>query len=105
MHPDDRKMIHDIRKSLCEAFTSIINGTIEPCQANVLSLEQQRIIVEQFTNIFYYVDSLLGLQDLVLDVEMAKQILDLISDVVTQANRSDQPDDSEVQLKNLIQRS
>jgi hypothetical protein len=73
---EDRYLIQIMRKTLTECFLSIVNGIKE----NVKDLNPE--IDEILWNIYVFLDSLLKLEDFEPDIELARNILDLYSDIL-----------------------
>ena len=89
---DDQKGIHDLRQALIEAFLSIINGIKSPSLTDH-SFEEggegvsapsnsfEDLTFESIKNMFFYTETLLSLDDLSLNQELARQILALYCDI------------------------
>ena len=63
---------------------SIINGIKCPVddQGRGFNEQEQQLHFNNIRNMFYYLESLMNLDDLETSVEMAKQIIDLYCDIV-----------------------
>jgi hypothetical protein len=87
--PEEKAYIHEYRKSLSETFTSILHGILpinnEPYSPGAPS----PLLNDTIKNIFFFLDTLLQIEDLKLDVEMAKYVVDLICDIYGQVTNPD----------------
>ena len=63
---------------MVESLLSIINGIKSE---EKLTLQQYEVINNQFRNIFFYLQSLMQVQDLKITPTMALHIIDLFSDI------------------------
>lgn len=91
MQQEDAKNIHDMRNALIDAFTSIINGIKSP-QDIQISLTDHEMIQSSIVNMFYFIEGLMKKDDLSVNPELARQVLDLYSDIVMlQYNDSPEP--------------
>ena len=73
---EDKILIQTMRKTLTECFLSIVNGIKE----NGQSLNSE--IDEILWNIYVFLDGLVKLEDFESDNELARNILDLYSDIL-----------------------
>jgi len=84
--PDGVKAVQLLRKSLVEAFMSMINGIKSPGDENLNNNNVQAPfddgLFEHIRTMFFYLERLVGLPDLELDLDLARQILDLYCDIV-----------------------
>jgi len=76
---DDQKQIHALRESLIDAFISIINGIKSPGESSLVNLG---CLNDHIKNMFFYLEKLITLPDLQINGEVAKQIIDMYSDIV-----------------------
>ena len=58
-----------MRKALIEAFTGIHNGSLATSEGQTVPIEYEHINVDNMKKIFYYLDTLLSLDDLKMDLE------------------------------------
>ena len=89
---EDKKNFHDLRQALIDAFMSIINGIKSPRSGDDRNLANsddipapnsfEDLTFDQIKNMFYYVEKLMSLDDLNVNSEIAKQILDLYCDII-----------------------
>jgi len=79
---EEQKNFHDLRQSLVDAFMSIINGIKTPASETDLSNDDRKGTTDSISNMYYYLDGLISLEDLQISVEFARQILDLYCDIV-----------------------
>ena len=77
--PEEQQCFHELRQAIVDSFVSIINGIKSPQTENqpIGDLASQNI-----SNMFFYIESLMGLGDLKITIDLAKQILDLYSDIL-----------------------
>jgi hypothetical protein len=68
-----------MRNALIDAFTGMINGIKSP--ENNITVQDQLLILENITNMFFFVQELMKLEDLRISPEMAVQVLDLYGDI------------------------
>ncbi len=73
---EDKALIQTMRKTLTECFLSIVNGIKEKSQ----SLDYK--IDEILWNIYVFLDGLVKLEDFESDFELARNILDLFTDIL-----------------------
>lgn len=81
---EDRRNINNLRQSLIDSFMSIINGIKCPYDdmGRTFTEEEKMEHFSQIRTMFFYLESLMNLEDLETNVEMAKQIIDLYCDIV-----------------------
>ena len=79
---EDQKPVHELREALVESFISILNGIKSPQDNAGLEVQMTNDLNEQIKTMFFYLEKLLTLSDLRVDAEMAKQIIDLYSDII-----------------------
>jgi len=81
---EDQAHFHSFRISLVEAFTSIINGIKSQGEAESDQARRQYggQVSEAIQNMFYYLEGILSLQDLQVNEEFGKQLMDLYCDLV-----------------------
>lgn len=77
---EDQKLIHDLREALIDAFISIINGIKSPHDGS--SMVDHQHLDGHIKNMFFYLEKLMTLKDLSINGEIAKQIIDMYSDIV-----------------------
>lgn len=70
-----------MRKSLCDTFTGILHGLIDAPLEGHYTPEVNITLTKTIENIFFFLDGLLGVRDLKMDLEMAKQVMELLSDI------------------------
>ena len=83
---DGAKSIQLLRKSLVEAFMSMVNGIKSPSRINndinKADDEFQKQVHEHISTMFFYLDSIMQLEDLEIDADFGTLILDLYCDIV-----------------------
>jgi hypothetical protein len=86
---EDQQQIHELRRALIDAFMSIINGIKSPHVDQALLAPNgldpngvNDLTFKHIQNMFFYVEGLIGRDDLQITSELAKQILDLYCDIV-----------------------
>lgn len=91
MPPEDQRNIHLLRQSLVDAFMSIINGIKSPSfsdentnynNQNQAPNQFDDVTFEHIRNMFFYLEKLVSMDDLEIDSDLARQILDLYCDIV-----------------------
>ena len=75
----DLKTMNDIRHALVDCFLSTINGM----KSGELSVKNDKVIEEQYLNMFYYLEALIQQDNLYMDAEQGRQLIDLYTDIVT----------------------
>jgi hypothetical protein len=86
---EDATNMHELRQALIDAFMSIINGIKSPDDqanlahgSNASSSANDEQVIGSIRNMFFYIEKLVTLEDLRIDPELAKQILELYCDIV-----------------------
>lgn len=81
---EDVAHIHNLRQALIDAFMSIINGIKSPAEGHepIMSNTVDDMTISSIRNMFFYLEKVMTLEDLQVNAELAKQILDLYCDIV-----------------------
>jgi len=87
---EDQRHVHLLRQSLVDAFMSIINGIKSPSFSDENTNYNNQTPANQFDdltfehirNMFFYLEKLVSMDDLEIDCDLARQILDLYCDIV-----------------------
>jgi hypothetical protein len=98
--PEDVTNIHELRHALIDAFMSIINGIKSPDDDADLAQgsgnsssspgnANDEQVIASIRNMFFYIERLVTLEDLRIDPELAKQILELYCDIVVLQTQGD----------------
>ena len=53
-----------MRNALIDAFTSMINGIKSPDDSKTLSIESLQLVQESISNMFFFLEGLMALNDL-----------------------------------------